>query len=79
MTKLPLIEVGEFSAAKTGIVDALEPIPTPRSNRQIKSCFQDVVKADPITAAKQNVAAKNIVPRRPKYALRGSERKQPLQ
>ena len=38
MTKLPLIEAGEFSAAKTGIVDALVPIPIPSNRRQAKSC-----------------------------------------
>ena len=38
MTRLPLMEAGEFSAAKTGIVDALVPNPIPSNKRHIKSC-----------------------------------------
>lgn len=41
MTKLPLMEAGEFSAANTGIVDALVPNPIPSNKRQANSCGHD--------------------------------------
>lgn len=78
MTKLPLIDAGAFSAARTGIVEAFAPIPIPNKSRQTKSCFQFLVKADPMADVKQNMAATNIVPRRPRRAFRGSESQQPL-
>lgn len=65
MTKLPRKKAGEFSAANTGTVDALLPIPIPSRQRQKKSWTQFFVNAAPITEAKQNTAEKNIVPLRP--------------
>ena len=65
MTKLPLMDAGEFSAANTGIVDALVPIPIPSNKRHANSCGQVWVNADPMTDMKQKMAEKNIVPLRP--------------
>lgn len=58
-------------------VEALVPIPIPRSIRHAKSCFQLLLKALPMTGQRQKFAEKNIVPRRPQRALRGSESQQP--
>lgn len=65
MTKLPLMEAGEFSAANTGIVDALVPIPIPSNKRQANSCCHVWVNAEPMTDVKQKIAETNIVPLRP--------------
>lgn len=78
MTRLPLMEAGEFSAAKTGMVEALAPIPTPSNKRQANSCGHDWVNADPMTDAKQKKAETNIVPRRPMRWFNGCESQQPL-
>ena len=66
ITSPPRIEAGQFSAANTGIVDALVPIPIPSSRRQTNSCGHDWVKAEPITERQQKIAEKKMVPRRPK-------------
>ena len=66
MTKLPLMEAGEFSAANTGIVDAFVPIPMPSNKRQTNNCGHDWVNADPMTDPKQKNAEMKIVPRRPR-------------
>lgn len=78
MTKLPLIDAGAFSAARSGTVEAFAPIPIPNKSRQTNSCCQFLVMADPIADIKQNIAAKKIVPRRPRRAFKGSESQQPL-
>ena len=78
MTRLPRILAGEFSAANTGIVDALLPIPTPSRRRHTNSCGQFWVKAEPSTAAKQKKAETKIVPRRPTRKFKGCDSQQPL-
>ena len=78
MTKLPRMVAGEFSAANTGIVDALLPIPTPSKRRQANSCGQVCVNAEPNTAAKQKKAETKIVPRRPTRKFKGCDSQQPL-
>ena len=78
ITKLPLMEAGEFSAANTGIVDALVPIPMPSSRRQTKSCGHVWVNAEPMTDQRQKNAEMNIVPRRPRRWFKGCENQQPL-
>ena len=78
ITRLPRMVAGEFSAAKTGIVDAFVPIPIPSKQRQAKSCGQFTVKAEPITEAKQNSAEMNMVPRRPSVWFKGCDIQQPL-
>lgn len=71
ITNEPLMDAGEFSAANTGIVDALVPIPIPSNKRQANSCGQVWVKADPMTDPKQKMAEKNIVPLRPIRLFKG--------
>ncbi|KAI4179607.1 MAG: hypothetical protein L6R41_007743 [Letrouitia leprolyta] len=66
MTNVPLIAAGTLSPARTGMVDALAPIPTPSSRRHMSNSTQLCVQAEPITERKQNQAAKKIVPRRPR-------------
>ncbi len=46
MTRAPRICAGEFSAAKTGTVDPLAPMPIPRRRRTMKSSHQFWVKPD---------------------------------
>lgn len=78
MTSPPRMDAGEFSAAKTGIVDALVPIPIPSSRRQANSCGHVWVKAEPMTDRQQNIAEKKMVPRRPKRWFNGWDNQQPL-
>lgn len=78
MVKAPLIEVGEHSAAKTAVVEALIPIPAPRRRRQASSCCQFCVNAEPRTEPKEKIAETKIVPRRPTRLFRGSETQHPL-
>lgn len=81
MTNPPLIEAGVFSAAKTGTVLALAPIPIPSKRRVTlsrsqqerptnkaqltKSCSHVWEQADPITVRVQKIPQMKIVPRRP--------------
>ena len=69
---------GEFSAANTGIVDALEPIPIPSSRRHANNWGHVCVKAEPMTETKQKMADTNIVPRRPMRWFNGWDSQQPL-
>lgn len=78
MTKVPLTVAGEFSAANTGTVLALVPIPIPNKQRQANSSGQFLVKAEPITEPIQNTAEMKIVPRRPRVWLIGCDIQQPL-
>lgn len=71
MTRLPLMDAGEFSAANTGIVDALVPKPIPSNKRQANSCGQFWVNADPTTDPKQKMAEMKIVPLRPRRLFKG--------
>lgn len=64
---------GEFSAAKTGTVTSFNPMPTPRSTRQIANSHQSCVVADPRGARTEKIAATKIVPLRPMKLLKGSE------
>src|ERR1700753_4008473 len=63
ITSPPRIEAGAFSAAKTGTVDALDPIPIPSNKRQMNNCSQFGAKPEPMTGRKQKMALKKIVPR----------------
>lgn len=72
------MDAGEFSAAKTGMVDAFAPIPIPSRRRQANSCGHDCVNPEPITDSKQKIAEKNIVPRRPMRWFSGCDSQQPL-
>lgn len=55
MTRPPRTLAGQFSAQKIGTVEALQPMPMPRSNRVTRSCCQFCVTAEPITENKQNM------------------------
>ena len=78
ITKAPRIIAGEFFAAKIGTVVALMPISRPNSNRQTKSYGHVYTNAKSKTGTKQNIAAKNIAPRRLKYRLKKLKSQQPL-
>ena len=62
MVKAPRMDAGLFSAAKMGTVDALIPIPIPRSSLVARSCSQFWVTAPPMGVIKQNIAEMKIVP-----------------
>jgi hypothetical protein len=77
ITRPPRILAGVFSAAYTGTVEALGPIPNPRRNRQMKSWYQFWVVADPMTDNVQKMPQKKMVPRRPKMLFKGSVSQHP--
>lgn len=56
---------GAHSAAYTGTVLLLGPIPRPRTNRAAKRCGHELVTPCQIQVKKENVAVIKIVPRRP--------------
>lgn len=58
-------------------VEALVPMPTPKSRRHPNSCTQVLQKALARTGHKQKWAATKMVPRRPQRELMGSDSQQP--
>lgn len=72
----PRMGAGVFSAAKTGIVEAFRPIPTPSSNRVTNSCSQLWLTAEPMTEKQQKMAAMNMTGLRPSQLFNGSESQQ---
>lgn len=73
MTSAPRILAGAFSAAKTGTVTSLRPIPIPSKIRQATNWPQCCVHADPMGARTLKTAPTRIVPFRPSKLFRGSE------
>ena len=63
------ILAGKHSAAKTGTVADLGPIPIPRKNREMKRCHQVFVKAPQIQVKNENRAVTKIVQRLPVSAV----------
>lgn len=64
------ILAGKHSAAKTGTVADLGPIPIPRKNREMKRCHQVLVKAPQIQVKNEKRAVTKIVQRLPVLAYR---------
>lgn len=62
ITRAPRMDAGLFSAANIGTVEALIPIPTPRSILVTNNCCQLRVRAPPIGVSKQKIAEMKIVP-----------------
>ena len=78
MTRPPRIFVGATSAEKTGTVTSFRPIPMPSSTRHAASWPQCCVVAEPMGAKRLKMAARKIVPRRPRRWLMGSDSQQAL-
>lgn len=68
---------GEHSAAYTGTVDDLEPIPRPRTNRAMKRLTQELATPSQMEATAAIKQDQKIVPRRAKYLFIGSVSQQP--
>ena len=68
---------GAHSALYTGTVDDFEPIPRPRKNRATKRFTQEFATPSQIEATAAMKQLMKIVPRRPKYRLRGSVSQHP--
>jgi len=77
MVRAPRILAGEFSAARTGTVAPLAPIPIPMTRRTTKRVSHECVKAEAIGVAIKIRAVMKIVPRRPKKRFKGSDNQQP--
>lgn len=77
MTRPPRMDAGTVSAQNIGTVDALRPIPIPRSKRLTSSWGQVWLNPHPIGVSRQNIAEIKIAPRRPNILLAGSEIQQP--
>ena len=83
--------VGETSAARTGIVEPLIPMPIPKTARTAMSACHEWVNAIPIGVAMRTmmshgpgnregslIAAMKIAPRRPNHRFNHSDDAQPL-
>lgn len=57
------------SAAYTGTVELLGPIPRPKKNRAMKRCCHEFVTPCQTQVKKENAAVMKIVPRRPNILL----------
>lgn len=72
----PRIGAGVCSAAKIGMVDAFNPMPTPRSNRVTNSCSQVWLTAEPMTEKQQKMADMKMTGLRPSQLFNGSDSQQ---
>ena len=77
ITRAPRMRGGEHSAAYTGTVADLGPIPKPRKKREMNKCHQVSVTPCHTHVAKLMNDVKKIVPRRPRKAFNGSVSQQP--
>ena len=77
MTRAPRIWAGDDSAAKTGTVTPLQPMPKPRIRRTTKSVSHECVKAEPMGVATRTMAVMKMVHRRPNQLLSGSDSQTP--
>ena len=71
MTRAPLTDAVEHSAAYTGIVALFGPMPNPRKRRKTNIVCQSFANACPRAKATEHKAARKIVPLRPSQWLRG--------
>ena len=62
---------GAHSAAYTGTVVDLGPMPKPRMRRATKRCCQELVTPCQMQVANEMNAVRQMVPRRPKYWFSG--------
>ena len=65
-TRLPRMADGAHSAAKTGTVAELGPIPIPKTKRATKRCCQELVTVCQMQTRKEITVVMKIAPRRPK-------------
>lgn len=71
MTSAPRMTAGAHSAAYTGTVVDLGPMPKPRTRRATKRCCHELVTPCQMQAAKEMKAVTKMVPRRPSHWLSG--------
>lgn len=67
----PRMAVGEISAARTGTVADLGPIPRPRNSRAMKRCHQVPTRADQMQPRPAQRVDQKMAPRRPSQRLSG--------
>ncbi|KAL8771818.1 MAG: hypothetical protein Q9194_004764 [Teloschistes cf. exilis] len=77
ITSAPRIGAGAHSAAYTGTVADLAPIPKPRTKRAAKRLGQDCTTPSQMEVTAATKQEMKMVPRRPKYRLSGSVNQQP--